>query len=449
MQLIKKGDQMIGSTVERNDSVYLKVPIVIDSINKNKYEMIQYNKIKGLISFNQQYFNESCYFIYSLDSFITLKSLMKKGGLNTHQLIEIFSQINEIIFSLKEYFLLESKDILLNIDNIYYDYYEKQIQLIYIPMDNNESLKDKYKEFIRSLIDGVGLEKKHSSLMNALQLFINKDKFSVKALDQLIKKEVTGKEGKIIHEKINSDNIIFDQKNSLANPIEKDQAKPKKKTVKHKKYVDALRGVALEAIALLTMNLIIKYFQITNKVHQLGIILSVQAVILSVIYLIVLKDYYGFQQLKASILGKSDYERKTVSEDNIFDPKNAIASKISEKQISYNTSTVITGAPNNNYDSKAYLLKQDFNSEEKIYITEKNFILGRQLDATDYCIEDSKISKMHVEILDIDEEIFIRDLNSTNGTYLNDEKLHPNRLTKIFDGDLVTLATLVYEFKIE
>lgn len=441
---------MIGSTIEMNDSIYLKVPIAIEAINQNKYEMLQYNNIKGIINFNRQYFNDACYLTYNLDTYVSLKALEKQNGLQDHQLIEILSQMNDIILSLEDYFLLESKDFVLTLENIYYDFHQKNVYLIYLPTNTQESFASNYKLFLLNLLENLPLERKHSVLMNALQGFIHGDDFSVQGLNDLIKNLILGDNKNQEADKDLADEAIFFKKShSLADSVVTNTVKNKQSN-ENELVKDIIRGIALESIGLLTMNLVIKFFEISNQLNQLGTILSIQLLTFIVIYLVVLKEYYGFEKMKKYFKSKNDYEKRTEAKENIFASNNSSLESIGEEQISYNTSTVIQGMVEEEvYPSKAYLLKKDLKSEEKIYITDKSFVLGRQIEATDYHINDSKISKRHLEVLDIDEELFIRDLNSTNGTYLNDEKLDPNRLTKIFDGDLIKMAALVYEFKIE
>jgi len=439
---------MIGSSVEMNNSIYLKVPVAIEAIDHNKYEMLQYNNIKGIINFNRQYLNDACYLTYDLDTYVSLKTLEKQKGLGDASLIEILSQINEIIFSLEDYFLLDAKDFVMTIENIYYDFHKKDVHLIYLPTQEGVSLTAKYKMFLMNLVSRMPVERKHTLFMNALQCFLQRDEFSIQGLNDLIKNQILGDQGKEVSEKLADEELFFNKSNSLADPIE-NQSSAKNKASKNELIKDVLRGLALETIGLLSMNLVIKYFEISNQSSQLGTILVIQLLTFIAIYLIVLKEYYGLEKIKKYFNDKGDYERNTSDKENIFASGSSPIEGIGEEQIVYNTSTVIQGMVEEDYPSKAYLLKKDLKSAEKIYITEKSFVLGRQIEATDYHIDDSKISKRHLEILDIDEELFIRDLNSTNGTYLNDEKLDPNRLTKIFDGDLIKMAALVYEFKIE
>jgi EAL domain-containing protein (putative c-di-GMP-specific phosphodiesterase class I) len=69
------------------------------------------------------------------------------------------------------------------------------------------------------------------------------------------------------------------------------------------------------------------------------------------------------------------------------------------------------------------------------------FLVGRSSDAG-LCLNARSVSKNHAELLLEGEQLWIRDLNSTNGTYANGERLHaPIQLN---NGDLVQFASLVF-----
>lgn len=43
---------------------------------------------------------------------------------------------------------------------------------------------------------------------------------------------------------------------------------------------------------------------------------------------------------------------------------------------------------------------------------------------------------------------FVKDENSTNGTYVNGNRLTPNEEVQVFDGDIITFANEEFEFHI-
>jgi hypothetical protein len=56
--------------------------------------------------------------------------------------------------------------------------------------------------------------------------------------------------------------------------------------------------------------------------------------------------------------------------------------------------------------------------------------------------EDSPISRLHCTILDEDDHFSIRDEDSSNGTYINGEKLMPLTPSRLRDGDRIEIAPL-------
>jgi pSer/pThr/pTyr-binding forkhead associated (FHA) protein len=62
--------------------------------------------------------------------------------------------------------------------------------------------------------------------------------------------------------------------------------------------------------------------------------------------------------------------------------------------------------------------------------------IGRKLD-NDLVIQDVLVSRHHAEIVQRDGAYFIRDKNSTGGTYLNNKRISEAQL---FSNDLILLA---------
>jgi pSer/pThr/pTyr-binding forkhead associated (FHA) protein len=55
-------------------------------------------------------------------------------------------------------------------------------------------------------------------------------------------------------------------------------------------------------------------------------------------------------------------------------------------------------------------------------------------------IKDKLVSRFHAEIQKIKEEFFVKDLNSSNGTYVNDLKIPQNKYAKLHEKDRIKLG---------
>jgi len=72
-------------------------------------------------------------------------------------------------------------------------------------------------------------------------------------------------------------------------------------------------------------------------------------------------------------------------------------------------------------------------------------LLGRKKDICDYCIDDDSVSKKHCELLYENEELYISDLGSSNGTYVNGQRIIR---VKLKDNDKVKIGFKTYIVRI-
>lgn len=82
---------------------------------------------------------------------------------------------------------------------------------------------------------------------------------------------------------------------------------------------------------------------------------------------------------------------------------------------------------------------------EDIYIDKLPCIVGSMSEHCNYVINSKIVSHIHMCILKIENMYYIEDMNSTNGTYLNGERLIANERKEIKKDDLVLVATLPYK----
>lgn len=91
----------------------------------------------------------------------------------------------------------------------------------------------------------------------------------------------------------------------------------------------------------------------------------------------------------------------------------------------------------NDVESIPYLIKE-------YYLLNRDLSFGRSLN-NDIVVENPYVSKHHGKITNVDGEYYIVDLNSANGTYLNNKKvLGESNLT---NGDIIRIGELEFKFK--
>lgn len=89
---------------------------------------------------------------------------------------------------------------------------------------------------------------------------------------------------------------------------------------------------------------------------------------------------------------------------------------------------------------------------KSFYLTQEKMVLGRDLTA-EISIGETAISRKHTEFFLSPSGVQVKDLGSTNGTFVNDLKLNKDTYHSLNDGDLVrcgsTLLKFLKEGKIE
>lgn len=77
----------------------------------------------------------------------------------------------------------------------------------------------------------------------------------------------------------------------------------------------------------------------------------------------------------------------------------------------------------------------------QVEINKPEFFIGKKADSVNACINfNNAISRVHCKIITINNEYFIVDLGSANGTYVNGYKLIANQQVPIKAGDKIKLA---------
>lgn len=78
--------------------------------------------------------------------------------------------------------------------------------------------------------------------------------------------------------------------------------------------------------------------------------------------------------------------------------------------------------------------------DEDIIIDKDEFIIGRLAGHVDYVINNNAVGKLHAELIYKNGTCYVRDLNSMNGTYINDIRIESNKEYELKENDKLQLA---------
>lgn len=93
-----------------------------------------------------------------------------------------------------------------------------------------------------------------------------------------------------------------------------------------------------------------------------------------------------------------------------------------------------------------YVLLPEDDKYKQLKLQEFPFYIGKITDGMDAVITESTISRVHAKITQEEEKLYITDMGSTNGTFVNEENIQPHSKVLIKLGDILRFANVSYSF---
>ena len=150
--------------------------------------------------------------------------------------------------------------------------------------------------------------------------------------------------------------------------------------------------------------------------------------------------------LNADIGSKAVVEQENIiqEEEPSYNIREVHSKKSENRVCEENPTTLLTGAMIGN---GVYCLKSEDINESNILLTEFPFFIGKSGENTNHRIDDSTVSRFHVRMDKEDDELWLTDLNSTNGTFLNGIRMIPYDRVKVGSGDSIVISRKRYELR--
>lgn len=107
------------------------------------------------------------------------------------------------------------------------------------------------------------------------------------------------------------------------------------------------------------------------------------------------------------------------------------------------TAPTLTIKPAKATKSRVEFRPNDGSPPETFELAKFPFVLGRG-ETCDFCVPSSRVSREHATLSLEEDRVVLKDLGSTNGTFLNGRRLQKQE--KLTDGDIFALADLSFTF---
>ena len=82
----------------------------------------------------------------------------------------------------------------------------------------------------------------------------------------------------------------------------------------------------------------------------------------------------------------------------------------------------------------------------KTWFLTKDQTFGRDKRQVDVYIPESSLSREHIRLIFSNKNIQAQDLQSTNGSFLNNQKMDPEKIYTLKNGDILRLGEIVFKF---
>lgn len=84
--------------------------------------------------------------------------------------------------------------------------------------------------------------------------------------------------------------------------------------------------------------------------------------------------------------------------------------------------------------------------DEDIYIDKDDFIIGRLSGYVDHVLANNAVGKLHAQMTRRNGVCYVRDLNSVNGTFINNRRIESNKDVELKNNDKLQLANSEFVF---
>lgn len=131
-----------------------------------------------------------------------------------------------------------------------------------------------------------------------------------------------------------------------------------------------------------------------------------------------------------------------VLRDGTMSSLTELAQRLGEVQSS--SDKLWTSVPQSETGNLSRIVLMSVEGSSRFVIEQFPFVIGKNPQKVNGVINNPAVSRVHCEIRK-DNGLFLYDLNSANGTYLNGEKVMPNSPVNIRIGDIIRIANQKYK----
>ncbi len=449
-----------------SDSTYsylvLKLSNEIKLVN-HQTEIICQNPNPAFVPFHIRRENENINIYYNITSKISLSQYLDRKRLNKKELLDLLKNITKNLM-LHANYLLNLSSFVIHLDFIYINPATAEVSLIYIPTSCDKDAMKSYIIFLKELVvNSANVDDSASD--NYLQRILNylkSDIFNLNDFNRLLADlrdsgefdEPAPRAAKEYKEKSVTDEAASGYNTSI---IRSPMGKASEGNGEGKKTLNIVLLQLLIIMSAVLVCLLMLSQDMGDTASIAGVLLIAAA-----LDILAMKRITGRQVKQAADnkkQGAINGNRNTVQKE--AKRSTGFNGKVQKREHTHDKSTYQTGPSIPDVlkacdtimisevpkASHPYLESVGARTIERVVINKNKFIIGRLDSMADHIVQGSTVGKLHAEISINEGVYYIKDLNSKNGTYVNDMRIPSNKECEIKVNDRIKFSNFEYVFR--
>ena len=439
---------------------YMIIPCPPEAVTESyQYRMLEMNRIEGLLPCGLRYIDGERYLYYDTTGKLSLKGLYEGRKLPGKEFYKLLGDSEKVCGSLAGY-LLDEQHVVLSEDQIFYDFGSGSYYFTYYPGEVTTP------EVFRFLAEEIEPEDKRAAA-SAYRLCAEADG-SRQALREAIREEVEAKDLPDLWEEAQAsfqteeppetrkqlESQMPDKKSLIGRerpfvkerdevPQAREETKQEKGTFLAPKQilVEVLLIILLlgGAGALIAVPFLLYVSQRERRLCTAGAILLLAAAGLMITELILKVRRHRKQRQNEEQRLTTTYSESDEKDIPLFGAGGKEEYRIKDED-ECNTIRF------SEQETTGRLYGRDRGN--RIDLRTLPITIGKAQAYSDIVLGDPSVSRVHARIYKGEDGcIEIRDLNSTNGTWINGMRLEPNEKRRVQRGDEVRFGSLEYEYR--
>lgn len=413
-----------------------------DNAQMQGYEenMLKENQINGLLKFQLKQIDNRRYFYYEITSKQPLSRILEFHSINKQELINLITGITQILNRLPAY-LLKEDQILLQPEFIYIEPEQFFVSLCLIP-GRDRKFAEEMSELLRYILGKINHQDKECVVMAyALYQESVKDNYGMDALAELVCLHNDQLEARQEEEECEPQSGFTNTEKEEIQILEEFSGPIQTKTI----------GLGFWRPIILSSAVVTGFSAVLWSISGYrGILrywyLVMAAGILSVIFGFKLTDKNQYQHPEEDSSPKDrSYDSEQEEWQTAFyesKEESPVLLKSAAREEPLQTVLLTNGQK----DMQVKVFKSASPGIPDIIITYTPYLIGKQEGLVDYVLNGEAISRIHAKIEKEENDYYISDLNSTNGTYVNGRLLETNETVLLNTGDEIFIANFAFIF---